>query len=77
MNMATLFGKLTEYELELGILKEEGRGKRHIIALKTVARTATKNTSRKHDSKDDLDAENFDSHEFYGKEVFKISEIQK
>jgi len=39
MNIATLFGKLREHELELGRLKEEEDGeKRHNIALKSVVK---------------------------------------
>ena len=43
MNIATLFGKLREHELELGRLKEEEDGeKRHTIALKSAVKFATK-----------------------------------
>jgi len=43
MNIATLFGKLTEHELELERLKEEEDGeKRHTIALKSVVKSTTK-----------------------------------
>jgi len=43
MNIATLFGKLREHELELGRLNEEEDGEnRHTIALKSVVKTATK-----------------------------------
>jgi len=43
MNIATLFGKLREHELELGRLKEEEDGeKRHTIALKSAVKSAAK-----------------------------------
>jgi len=43
MNIATLFGKLREHELELGRIKEEEDGEnRHTIALKSVVKSATK-----------------------------------
>jgi len=43
MNIATLFKKLREYELELKRLKEEDDGeKRHTITLKTVVKSAAK-----------------------------------
>ena len=43
MNIATLFGKLREHELELERLKEEEDGeKRHTIALKSVVKSRTK-----------------------------------
>jgi len=43
MNIATLFRKLREHELEIGRLKEEEDGqKRHTIALKSVVKTASK-----------------------------------
>lgn len=46
MNMATLFGKLREHELELGRLREEEESEqKQFIALKTTS----KNVSRKQD----------------------------
>jgi len=43
MDIATLFGKLREHELELGRLKEEEDGeKRHTIALKSVVKSVVK-----------------------------------
>jgi len=43
VNIATLFGKLKEHELELERLKEEEDGeKRHTIALKSVVKSRTK-----------------------------------
>jgi len=43
MNIATLFGKPREHELELERIKEEEDGeKRHTIALKSVAKSRTK-----------------------------------
>jgi len=43
MNVATIFAKLKEHELELGRLKEEEDGeKRHTIALKSVVKTTIK-----------------------------------
>ena len=43
MNIATLFGKLREHELELERLKEEEDGeKRHTIALKSIVKSRTK-----------------------------------
>jgi len=60
MNIATLFGKLREHELELGILKEEDDGeKRHIIALKSVVKSAVK--LKKAESVDDSNNKNSDS----------------
>ena len=61
MNMATLFGKLREHELELGRLKEEEDGeKRHTIALKSAVKSAAK--LKKAESADDSnDDYNFDS----------------
>jgi len=60
MNMATLFGKLREHELELGRLKEEEDGeKRHTIALKSAVKSAVK--QKKADSADDSNDGNSDS----------------
>jgi len=43
MNIATLFGKLREHELELERLKEEEDGeKRHTIGLKSIVKSRTK-----------------------------------
>jgi len=59
LNMTTLFGKLREYELDLGRLEEEEeRERRHTVALKTIAKAATKSIARKTKSTDDLDDEN-------------------
>jgi len=61
MNIATLFGKLREHELELGRLKEEEDGeKRHTIALKSAVKSAAKlkKAESANDSNDDY---NFDS----------------
>ncbi|XP_027903654.1 uncharacterized protein LOC114163549 [Vigna unguiculata] len=52
MNIATLFGKLREHELELGRLKAEVDGeKRHTIALKSAVKSAVK--QKKADFADD------------------------
>ena len=60
MNIATLFGKLREHELELGRLKAEDDGeKRHTIALKSVVKSATK--LKKADSADDSNDGNSNS----------------
>jgi len=60
MNIATLFGKLREHELELGILKEEEDGeKRHTIALKSAVKSAAK--LKKADFVDDSNDGNSDS----------------
>ena len=60
MNIATLFGKLREHELELGRLKAEEDGeKRHTIALKSAAKSAAK--QKKIDSADDSNDGNSDS----------------
>jgi len=48
MNMATLFGKLREHELELGRLKEEEEGDtRQSVALKDAMKTASKTLTNK------------------------------
>jgi len=60
MNIATLFGKLREHELELGRLKAEEDGeKRHTIALKSAVKSAAK--QKKADYADDSNDENSDS----------------
>ena len=60
MNIATLFGKLREHELELGRLKEEEDGeKRHTIALKSAVKSAAK--LKRAESADDSIDGNFDS----------------
>jgi len=60
MNIATLFGKLREHELELGRLKAEEDGeKRHTIALKSAVKSAAK--LKKTDSADDSNDGNSDS----------------
>jgi len=51
MNMAILFGKFREHELELGRLKEDEVGeKRHIVALKTIAKAVVKFTTKRTES---------------------------
>ena len=60
LNIATLFGKLREHELDLGRLKEEEDGeKRHTIALKSAVKFATK--LKKAESADDSVDGNSDS----------------
>jgi len=45
LNIATLFGKLREHELEIRRLNEEEDGeKKHIVALKTTAKAVAKST---------------------------------
>jgi len=63
MNIATLFGKLREHELELGRLKEEEDGeKRHIIALKSAIKSAAK--LKKAEYVDDSNDGNSDNESF-------------
>lgn len=77
MNMVTLFGKLREYELELGRLKKEEDGeKKHIIALKFVAKTVAKTSSGRDESGDEQVVENSHS-EALNLMVNKFSKILK
>jgi len=60
--VATLFGKLREYELELGRLKEEEKGdKRKNIALKGTLKSANKSKTNKAKTMGDQDDGNSDN----------------
>ena len=62
INMATLFGKLREHELELGRLKEEKeREKRQSITLKATTKSTNKSKAKKAEEVQDQEDGNSDS----------------